>query len=260
MSVTQNAAYQGAIQGIFDGRGIQGLDLAADYAVQIAGANAFAVQLAAVFTADSITLTTIDEEILLAGICAAATEGRPFVDGTLTLPNTYFALATSIEELYSLAVANLGAGVIIPPAPPPGVGGFAAFFALMPGDNSATVAVGAPVEFPQTGPASATPIVTRVDNFSFTLLNTGTYAVSWQVSVTEAGQLQLAIGGAGLPDTVTGRATGTDQISGNTIITATAGQVLSLINPAGNSTALTITPTAGGTHSVSATLNIRQIA
>src|ERR1700690_1654091 len=131
MSVTQNAAYQGAIQGIFDGRGIQGLDLAADYAVQIAGANAFAVQLAAVFTADSITLTTIDEEILLAGICAAATEGRPFVDGTLTLPNTYFALATSIEELYSLAAANLGAGVIIPPAPVPGVGGFAAFFALL---------------------------------------------------------------------------------------------------------------------------------
>jgi len=260
MSVTQNAAYQGAVEGVFNGRGIQGLDLAADYSVQIAGANAFAVQLEAVFAAVPLALTTIDEEILLAGICAAATEGRPFVDATLTLPNAYFALATSILELYTLAAANLGAGVVIPPAPAPGVGGFAAFFALMPGDNSATVAVGAPVAFPQTGPVSASPIATRVDNYSFTLLNTGTYAVSWQVSVTEAGQLQLAIGGSGLPDTVTGRATGTDQISGNTIITATAGQVLSLINPAGNSTALTITPTAGGTHSVSATLNIRQIA
>jgi hypothetical protein len=111
MSATQNAAYEGAIQGIFDGRSIQGLDLAADYAVQIAGANAFAVQLEAVFVAASTSVTTVDEQVLLAGICAAACEGRPFTDGTLTLPNTYFDLATSILELYSLAVDDLGSGI-----------------------------------------------------------------------------------------------------------------------------------------------------
>jgi hypothetical protein len=111
MSATQNAAFEGAIQGIFDGRGIQGLDLAADYNVQIAGANAFAVQLVAVFTAASVSVTTLDEQVLLSGICAAACEGRPFTDGTLTLPNTYFDLATSILELYSLAVDDLGSGI-----------------------------------------------------------------------------------------------------------------------------------------------------
>jgi len=32
-----------------------------------------------------------------------------------------------------------------------------------------------------------------------------------------------------------------------------------LINPVGNSTALTVTPIAGGTHSVSATLSIKAL-
>ena len=137
--------------------------------------------------------------------------------------------------------------------------GYALFFALMPGDNSATVAAGSPVAFPQTGPASG-GIATRVDAFSFTIVNAGDYEVAWQVSFTEAGQLQLAIGGAGLPDTVIGRATTTNQGSGNTIVTIGAGDVLSVINPAGNPTALTITTDAGGTHSVSATLSIKRLS
>lgn len=136
---------------------------------------------------------------------------------------------------------------------------YSLFFALMPGDNAATVAVGAPVAFPQNGPTSAPAAANRADNFTFTLPNTGDYEVDCQVSVSEAGQLQLALGGVGLPDTVAGRATGTSQIVISTIIHATAGQVLSVINPAGNSTALTITPIAGGTHSVSATLKIKQV-
>jgi hypothetical protein len=134
---------------------------------------------------------------------------------------------------------------------------YSLFFALMPGDNAATIAVGAPVLFPQAGPTNGA--ATAASSSTFNLVAGGTYEVNWQVSVTEPGQLQLAIGGTGLPDTVVGRATGTSQIVGSAIITATAGQVLSVINPAGNSTALTITPTAGGTHSVSATLSIKKI-
>jgi hypothetical protein len=145
----------------------------------------------------------------------------------------------------------------INPNDPSGLTPYSLFFALMPGDNAATVAVGAPVAFPQNGPTNGAAV--RADNFTFTLPNTGDYEVDCQVSVTEAGQLQLALGGAGLPNTVAGRATGTSQIVISTIIHATAGQVLSVINPAGNATALTITPIAGGTHAVSATLKIKQV-
>ena len=71
---------------------------------------------------------------------------------------------------------------------------FADFFALMPGDNAATIAAGAPVLFPQNGPNSGSGI-TRASAGVFNLVNAGTYRVFFQVSVTEAGQLQLRLGG-----------------------------------------------------------------
>ena len=138
--------------------------------------------------------------------------------------------------------------------------GFAVFDALMPGDNAATVAVGAAVQFPNNGATGGTLPPTRATASTFTINATGTYEVSWQVSVTEAGQLQVADNGTGLPRTVVGRATGTSQIVGHTLITVTSGHTLSVINPVGNSTALTITPIAGGASAVSATFVIKQLA
>jgi hypothetical protein len=134
---------------------------------------------------------------------------------------------------------------------------FSNFFALMPGDNASTVAVGAAVQFPQNGPTNGAAV--RATASTFTIALAGTYKIDWQVSVTEAGQLQLAIAGVGLPNTVVGRATGTSQIVGSTLITVAAGAVLSVINPVGNSTALTITPIAGGASAVSATLSIVKV-
>jgi hypothetical protein len=121
--------------------------------------------------------------------------------------------------------------------------------------------VGSPVPFPQNGPSSG--IATRLSSSTFNLPNVGTYEVKWQVSITEAGQLQLAIGGVGLPATVVGRATGTSQIVGSTIITTSVpNSVLSVINPVGNAAALTVTPFAGdgSVNPVSATLAIEQLA
>jgi hypothetical protein len=147
------------------------------------------------------------------------------------------------------------------PAGLPGVSAFSNFYADMPGDNAATIAVGAPLLFPNNGPTSATPAAVRTGAGTFNIPVAGTYQVTMQVSVTEAGQFQLAIGGVALPHTTSGRATGTTQIVINTIITTGApNQVLSVINPVGNSTALTITPIAGGAATVSATLNILKLA
>lgn len=87
----------------------------------------------------------------------------------------------------------------------------------------------------------------------------GTYQVLFQVSVTEAGQLQLTLNGAPLAYTLVGRATGTSQIIGLAIITTTINSVLTVRNHADNATAPTITPLAGGTQPVSAHLFITQI-
>jgi hypothetical protein len=140
-----------------------------------------------------------------------------------------------------------------------GILGFADFFALMPPDNFATVGVGTDVSFPQDGPSSGGAIA-RTSPSGFNLAAIGTYQVAFQVSVDEAGQLTLTLNGADLAYTVIGRATGTSQIAGLALVTTTTvNSVLTVRNPAGNSTALTITPLAGGTRPVSAHLLITRI-
>ncbi|WP_091176813.1 hypothetical protein [Paenibacillus sp. 1_12] len=130
----------------------------------------------------------------------------------------------------------------------------------MPSDNAATVAPGTDVSFPQNGPTSGT-VITRTGTSTFNLSAIGTYQVLFQVSVTEAGQLILTLNGTDLVYTVVGRATGTSQIVGMALVQTTViSSVLTVRNPAGNSTALTITPLAGGTRPVSAHLVITQIA
>jgi hypothetical protein len=112
-----------------------------------------------------------------------------------------------------------------------------------------------PQDGPQTGSASS-----RLDSSTFVLPNIGTYEVEFQVSVDEAGQLELALNGSPLAYTVVGRATGTSQLVGQALVTvSSANSTLQVVNPVGNSTALTITPLAGGTDPASATLIITQV-
>lgn len=132
---------------------------------------------------------------------------------------------------------------------PQGVSGvlnFADFYALMPPDNSATVAPGTDVSFPQDGPNNGASI-TRLGDSSFNLAQIGTYQVLFQVGATEAGQLLITLNGADLEYTVVGRATGTSQIVGVALVTTIViNSILTIRNPAGNTPALTITPLAGG--------------
>ncbi len=141
----------------------------------------------------------------------------------------------------------------------PAVSDYAEFYAMMPNDNTATVAAGAPVSFPENGPTVGT--ITRSGPAEFELPAVGTYQVSFQVSVEEAGQLELSLDGVPLVTSVVGRSTGDSQLVGESLVTTTsAGELLQIINPTGNSNALTITPDAGGNAAVSASLVIQQIA
>lgn len=156
------------------------------------------------------------------------------------------------------AGAVLPGGAVLPPASLAALSEFGSFYALMPGDNTATIATNAPLLFPQDGPASG---ITRITTGSFRLPEVGVYEVSWQVSIDEGAggaQLMLELDGTPLANTVAGRATGTNQLYNTVVIaTTTPNSVLRLINPGG--TALTITPIAGGPHAVSAWLKIRRL-
>jgi len=132
----------------------------------------------------------------------------------------------------------------------------------MPSDNTSTVGPGADVSFPENGPALATTSITRIPSSfsSFSLGNVGVYQVLFQVSVNEAGQLDLTLNGTELAYTVVGRATGTSQLVGMALVQTTAADsTLTVRNPIANSTALTITPYAGGASPVAAHLVITEV-
>ena len=138
------------------------------------------------------------------------------------------------------------------------VSAYAEFFALAPPDNAATVAPGSAVSFPQDGPSSGA--IARTGPSSINLPDIGIYRVSFSVPVDEAGQLIVSLNGTDLDYTVVGRATGTSAIAGESFVQTTAvNSILTVGNPASNSTALTITPLAGGTQPVAATLIIEQL-
>ena len=146
---------------------------------------------------------------------------------------------------------------------PTGLKAFGYFYALMPGDNAATVAPGAALDFPRNG---ATNGISRSgSSFSiFILPAIGTYEIFWQVSISEAGQLVLGLdsgsGAVEQPYSVAGRAALTSQITNHVLLmTTTVNSLLTVRNPSGNAAALTVTPIAGGTHAVSASLLIKQI-
>ncbi len=164
--------------------------------------------------------------------------------------------AELLSQLIQILSTSASAGITIPAA----ALDFADFFALMPGDNSATVAPGTPVSFPQNGPTNGTGLIARLNANHFNLAAIGVYQVLFQVSVSEAGQLVLTLNGAELPYTVVGRATGTSQIVGMALVqTSVINSILTVNNPTGESTALTITPLAGGTDPVSAHLVITRL-
>ena len=136
---------------------------------------------------------------------------------------------------------------------------YAQFFALMPPDNAATVPVGGDVDFPQNGPADGT--ITRISQDAFNLAQIGTYRVTYSVPVSEYGQLVLSRNGSELAYTVAGRATGTTPIAGQWLVETTAiNSVLTVRNPSAHFMALTVTPMAGGTIPVSASLIIERIS
>lgn len=190
--------------------------------------------------------------------------------------NSGVAGATGVYSVYG----NVGAPAI------PSAGGlvsFGSFYGLTAGtDNggateyAATFAANVPVNFAHSSatfggvainnPGTAT---VQTNNTKFVLANIGTYKVSFNVHTTEPGQLQADIGDGTTQVIVPGSCgvnmnptSGGHPISQTFMVTTTvANRILRIINPAGNSPALTVTPADGAsTHANTPTLTIEQVA
>jgi hypothetical protein len=117
------------------------------------------------------------------------------------------------------------------------------------------------VPFPKDGPSAG---IARINTTSFTLPSIGTYEIVYSIHTTESGQLQLELNDVDLPETVVANMNSTaggHLISGNVFITTSIpNSILAIINPSGNATSLTITPSDGAsTHSNTQILTIKKI-
>jgi hypothetical protein len=137
---------------------------------------------------------------------------------------------------------------------------YAYIYDLSPSDLTATVPVGGDVPFSIANNTKTAGITYTADG-KITIATAGVYRIEFMASVDNAGQLELTQNGAELASTVYGRATGTTQIIGQAILTVAQHDVITLRNPTGNTTALTFSSAAGGSHpSVSASIVIEQLA
>lgn len=148
-------------------------------------------------------------------------------------------------------------GAVGPTGPAGGISEYASFYALAPNDNPTAIAQNTAVAFPNT--TASTTGITRLTNSTFNLTNTGTYLIMFKVNTNTAGQLGIAINGAVQPSATFGNAADDGIIEGKTIITTTAANtVLSIVNPI--ATAVTVTPSAGGTEATVSDLTIIKLA
>lgn len=148
-------------------------------------------------------------------------------------------------------------GAVGPTGPAGGISEYASFYALAPNDNPTAIAQNTAVEFPNS--SASTTGITRLTNSTFNLADTGTYLIMFKVNTNTAGQLGIAVNGAVQPNATFGNAADNGLIEGKTIITTTAANtVLSIVNPI--ATAITVTPSAGGTEATVSDLTIIKLA
>lgn len=129
-------------------------------------------------------------------------------------------------------------------------------------DYTTTVAVGAAIPFPRDDFLSGGII--RSSTTEFLLPFAGTYKVDFIIQTTELGQWQVSVAGVAVANSTVGNqnpTSGGHLFTGVAFVTTVSNDVLmSVINPAGNSTALTITPPGGAvTHANVQSLVIRRI-
>lgn len=140
-----------------------------------------------------------------------------------------------------------------------GVIDFASFYALKPNDNFSPIPGGVAIAFPHQGPTHPSSNIYMFFTNVFVITNTGSYEFTYYLSVTEACQIALELNGVVDPNTVSGRATGTNYAYGKLILDITTPFTLISVVNAGL-IPLTVTGNAGGTQVSSSYFNIKQLS
>lgn len=206
----------------------------------------------------TVTIEASNDNVNFAAIASFTAPGNQQVQGPFSRMRVHRAGTIS-----GTPVVGVGASSDVAVA----TGAEAMFFGLTAGtgnagasDYAGTVAVNAAVPFPRLGPAVGAGIVPGGTN-QFVLPATGIYRVTWTIDFLEASQLLVKLGAVEQAHTCTMSGAGTQQNCNSVLVSATAGDLLSICNASGNATALTVQTADGSkTHAQAPSLLIRQIA
>lgn len=201
-------------------------------------------------------------------------EGNATINGTLTVAGVNFNSLTGIAGAVGAAgpagaqgiagvIGAIGAaGAAGAPGTPglpgiPGIGGILGWGYIY---NLAaqTIPIEATVPFDSNGPLSGITHAPGSDAINIT--NAGIYAIFFSVSGTQPNQFALAVNGSPSTSTIYGSGAGTQQNTGLTILTLSAGDVITLINHS-SSAAVGLASVIGGTQAnVNASVLLLRIA
>jgi hypothetical protein len=141
------------------------------------------------------------------------------------------------------------------PAGPSGLSQYAYIYNL----GGETVPLEADVTFDSNG--VLTPDITHAPGGAgITLTTAGTYEVTFSVSGTEPSQMALFVNGTLVPGTVYGSGAGTQQNTGQAILVAPAGAVLTVRNHTSSAAVGLATPIGGTQPSSNASVVIEKVA
>ena len=134
-------------------------------------------------------------------------------------------------------------------------------YAYVYNDAAQTVAIEADVTFNKNGVLTAgiTHAAGTPGAAGITLVNAGDYKVTFSVSGTEANQMALFVNGTLVPGTVYGSGAGTQQNTGQAIVTFAAGDVLTLRNHTSAAAVSLATPIGGTQANANASVVIEKL-
>ncbi len=135
---------------------------------------------------------------------------------------------------------------------------YANFYGLQPLNQIPVVTPGSPVEFPNNGPTSTN--ITRLTPGTFNLDLSGTYLISFNLTVIEPAEVVIVLNGVEIPETVVARSTGETQLSGSFIINVPqTNSVISLNNASNTPFNLSSNSNTGSTKPLSLHFNILKL-
>lgn len=132
-------------------------------------------------------------------------------------------------------------------------------YAYVYNDTPQAVIDGSPIAFNGINQVLSSGITHTPGSTLITLLNSGTYEVTFIVTATTAGQWQVALSLIPQTQALYGTAADGSQVTGTVILTAVANDTISIFNPSGSPRQLPAA--AGGPNgTVNASVMITQVA